>query len=93
MWWGEADCSTDLEYTVEVMKEVGEVLRFFARWLMKLDKAIDDRYEKEGRLKDITRLKELRKQYKGAAHKRGEVVSLPRRRGVLRQGWVRKPCD
>ncbi|MFP3172216.1 MAG: hypothetical protein RXQ79_04140 [Acidilobus sp.] len=65
MWWGEADGSTDLEYTVEVMKEVGEVPRFFARWLMKLAKAIDDRYEKEGRLKDITRLKELRKRYKG----------------------------
>jgi len=25
MWWGEADGNADLEYTVEVMKEVGEV--------------------------------------------------------------------
>jgi len=32
---------------------------------MKLAKAIDDRYEKEGRLKGILRLKELRKRYKG----------------------------
>jgi hypothetical protein len=65
MWWGEADGFADLEFTVAVMKEVGEVPPFFARWLMKLAKAIDDRHEKEGRLKDITRLKELRKRYKG----------------------------
>jgi hypothetical protein len=32
---------------------------------MKLAKAIDDRYEKEGRLKGILRLKEYRKHYKG----------------------------
>jgi len=65
MWWNEADGSTDLEFTVEVMKEAHEVPPFFARWLMKLAKAIDDRYEKEGRLKGILRLKELRKRYKG----------------------------
>ncbi|MFP3287453.1 MAG: hypothetical protein RXP86_09370, partial [Acidilobus sp.] len=65
MWRYEADGNADLEYTVEVMKEVGEVPRFFARWLMKLAKTIDNRYEKEGRLKGILRLKELRKRYKG----------------------------
>jgi len=54
---------------------------------MKLAKAIDDRYEKEGRLKDITRLKELQEVLQGAAHERREVVSLPRRGGLtLRMG-------
>jgi len=31
---------------------------------MKLAKAIDDRYEEEGRLEGIARLKELRKRYR-----------------------------
>jgi hypothetical protein len=65
MWWNEVDGNADLEYTVEVMREAREVPPFFARWLMKLAKVIDDRYEKEGRLKGILRLKELRKRYKG----------------------------
>jgi len=65
MWWNEVDGNADLEYTVEVMREAREVPPFFARWLMKLAKAIDDRYEKEGRLKGVLRLKELRKRYKG----------------------------
>jgi len=65
MWWNEADGSTDLEFTVEVMKEAREVPPFFAEWLMRLAKAIDDRYEEEGRLKGITRLRDIRKSYKG----------------------------
>jgi len=65
MWWAEADGKSDLEYTVEVMKEAREVPPFFAEWLMRLAKAIDDRYEEEGRLKGILRLSELRKSYKG----------------------------
>jgi hypothetical protein len=65
MWWNEADGSTDLEFTVEVMREAREVPPLFAEWLMRLAKAIDDRYEEEGRLKGITRLSELRKSYKG----------------------------
>jgi len=39
---------------------------------MKLAKAIGDRHEKEGRLKDITRLRELRKRYKGPLTRAGE---------------------
>jgi hypothetical protein len=65
MWWAEADGKSDLEYTVEVMEEAREVPEFFARWLMRLAKAIDDRYEQEGRLEGILRLSELRKSYKG----------------------------
>jgi hypothetical protein len=65
MWWGEADGFADLEFTVAVMKEVGEVPPFFARWLMKLAKAIDDRYEEEGRLKGIARYKDLKKRLGG----------------------------
>jgi len=64
MWRYEVDGNADLEYTVAVMKEVGEVPPFFARWLMKLAKAIEDRYEEEGRLEGIARLKELRKRYR-----------------------------
>jgi hypothetical protein len=91
MWWNEVDGNADLEYTVEVMKEVGEVPPFFARWLMKLAKAIDDRYEKEGRLKGIARLKRAQEALQ-AVHGGGEVVSLPRRRGLTSR-MVRKPCN
>jgi hypothetical protein len=64
-WWGEANGSTDLEFTVETMREINEVPRFFADWLMELAKAIDDRYEEEGRLRGITRLSEFRKRHRG----------------------------
>jgi len=65
MWWAEADGKSDLEYTVAVMEDAREVPPFFARWLMRLAKAIDDKYEREGRMKGILRLKEYRKRYKG----------------------------
>jgi len=65
MWWGEADGFADLEFTVAVMKEVGEVPPFFANWLMRLAKAIDDKYEQEGRLKGIGRYKDLKKSLGG----------------------------
>jgi hypothetical protein len=61
MWRYEADGNADLEYTVAVMKEVGEVPPFFAEWLMRLAKAIDDRYEQEGRLEGIARYRDLKK--------------------------------
>ena len=64
-WWGEANGSTDLEFTVETMREINEVPRFFADWLTELAKAIDDRYEEEGRLRGITRLSEFRKRHRG----------------------------
>ena len=65
MWWNEADGNADLEFTVAVMEDAREVPPFFARWLMRLAKAIDDKYEREGRMKGILRLKEYRKRYKG----------------------------
>lgn len=61
MWWGEADGFADLEFTVAVMDEVGEVPHFFAEWLMRLAKAIDDKYEQEGRLKGIGRYRDLKR--------------------------------
>jgi hypothetical protein len=64
-WWGEADGSTDLEFTVEVMKEANEVPPFFADWLMVLAKAIDDKYEGEERLRGILRLSEFRRRHRG----------------------------
>lgn len=60
-WYGEADGFADLEFTVAVMDEVGEVPHFFAEWLMELAKAIDDRYEEEGRLKGIGRYRDLKR--------------------------------
>jgi hypothetical protein len=64
-WLYEVDSNADLEYTVAVMKEVGEVPPFFANWLMRLAKAIDDRYEQEGRLEGIARYRDLKKRLGG----------------------------
>jgi hypothetical protein len=60
-WLYEVDSNADLEYTVAVMREAREVPPFFANWLMRLAKAIDDKYEQEGRLEGIARYKDLRK--------------------------------
>jgi len=64
-WRYEADGNADLEYTVAVMKEVGEVPPFFAEWLMELAKTIDDKYEQEGRLEGIARYRDLKKRLGG----------------------------
>jgi hypothetical protein len=64
-WRYEVDGNADLEYTVAVMKEVGEVPPFFANWLMELAKTIDNRYEQEGRLKGIARYEDLRRRLGG----------------------------
>jgi sugar-specific transcriptional regulator TrmB len=64
-WRYEADGNADLEYTVAVMKEVGEVPPFFANWLMELAKTIDDKYEREGRLEGIARYKNLKRRLGG----------------------------
>jgi len=64
-WLYEVDSNADLEYTVAVMKEVGEVPPFFANWLMRLAKAIDDRYEREGRLEGIARYEDLKRRLGG----------------------------
>jgi hypothetical protein len=60
-WRYEVDGNADLEFTVAVMEEAREVPVFFARWLMRLAKAIDDKYEQEGRLKGVARYKDLKK--------------------------------
>jgi len=65
MWRYEADGNADLEYTVAVMKEAREVPPFFANWLMELAKAIDDKYEREGRLEGIARYRDLKKRLGG----------------------------
>jgi len=65
MWLYEVDSNADLEYTVAVMKEVGEVPPFFANWLMRLAKAIDDKYEQEGRLEGIARYRDLKRRLGG----------------------------
>jgi len=64
-WRYEADGNADLEFTVAVMKEAREVPPFFADWLMRLAKAIDDKYEQEGRLEGIARYKDLKKRLGG----------------------------
>jgi len=50
-------------------------------------------YLREGELKDICRLRDIRKRYKGPLTRAGgEAVSLPRC-GGLTSRIVRKPCD